>query len=42
MGGQLAGPLGNINLATNGLNTTKNKKVDKSLENLVSIFKKEK
>lgn len=42
MGGQLAGPLGNISLATSGLNTTKNKKVDKSLENLVSIFKKDK
>jgi hypothetical protein len=42
MGGQLAGPLGNINLATSGLNTTKNKKADKSLENLVSIFKKDK
>jgi len=42
MGGQLAGPLGNFSLATSGLNTTKNKKVDKSLENLVSIFKKDK
>ena len=40
MGGQVTGPLGNINLKTNGLNTTKNKKGDKSLENLVLAFQK--
>ena len=40
MGGQLNGPLGNMNLKTNGLNTTKNKKADKSLENLVLAFQK--
>ena len=38
MGGQVTGPLGNLNLKTNGLNTTKNKKADKSLENLVLAF----
>jgi len=40
MGGQLTGPLSNMNLKTNGLNTTKNKKADKSLENLVLAFQK--
>jgi hypothetical protein len=28
----------NINLTTNGLNTTKNNKTDKSFENLMSAF----
>jgi len=40
MGGQVTGPLSNMNLKTNGLNTTKNKKADKSLENLVLAFQK--
>jgi hypothetical protein len=35
MGGQLT-----FNNLTQGLNTTKNKKVDKSMENLMTAFKK--
>lgn len=42
MGGQVTGPLYNLNMMTEGLNTTKNRKIEKSLEDLIQVFQNEK